>query len=216
MGLNRFLQFFIPKDSVFLPLLKAQADDLVFASELLVTFTRTQDHEDRKKIYAEIKKTEQHCDSITNQILDELNDTFITPFDREDIQLLASQCDDVLDLITASAKRTILYQPKSMPESMATLAEYIKESTESLHKAISELNKVKKDPSVVRMQCHKLHEIENLADDVYENFIISLFQHETDAIELLKLVEIVQLLESTTDKAYRVTDVLKTLIVKYA
>ncbi len=215
-NLSRFFQFFLPKESKFLPLLLGQVNDILKGADMLIEFTKTTDPEARKRIYTQIKATETHCDRITDEILDELNKTFITPFDREDIHTLASQLDDVLDLINGSAKRTVLYIPREMPQSMTRMAEYIKESAECLHEAISELDKVKRDPSVVRACCRRLHELENLADDEYESFIISLFSQEKDAIELLKQVEIIQMLESATDKAYRVADSLKTIIVKYA
>lgn len=216
MGINRFFQFFLPKETKFLTLLTGQIEDIVKASDLLIKFMNTPEHESRKLIYPQIKEIEKHCDTLTNQILDELNNTFITPFDREDIHDLASQLDDVLDLINGSAKRVILYQPKRMPDSMAELAKYIKKSAESLQIAIVELEKVKKNPTIVKQECRRLHEIENQADDVYEMFIIDLFENEKDAIELLKQVEIMQMLENATDKAYRVSDVLKTIVVKYA
>jgi len=217
MGINRFFQFFLPKETKFLELLLGQTEDIVKASDLLVEFMHTADADTRKSMYAEIKVIEKHCDELTTKILDELNNTFITPFDREDIHDLASQLDDVLDLINGSAKRVVLYQPKRMPESMAEMAKYIQDDALLIRDAIRELDKVKKNPTKIKKICRELHEIENLADDVYEHFIIDLFGGgEKDAIELLKLVEIMQMLENATDKAYRVSDVLKTIIVKYA
>ena len=216
MNVNTFINFFLPKDNKFIPLLKKQADDLVKASGMLVEFISTPGHEERKTIYAQIKEVETHCDSITDEIFNELNNTFITPFDREDIHTLATQIDDILDMINASAKRTILYQPKEMPQSMLRIAKHIQEMTLSLQTAVYGLEKAIKNAEVIKQQCKKLHQLENSADDVYENYIISLFEQEKNAIELLKLVEIIQLLESTTDKAYRASDVLKTIIVKYS
>ena len=215
-NISRIFQFFLPKESKFLPLLRGQVDDILRASDLLIEFTKTPKHEERKPIYAEIKKVESHCDRITEDILDELNRSFITPFDREDIHALASHLDDVLDLINGSAKRTILYEPLEMPKAMVEMGEHIKIAAETISEAIDELNKVRRDPKVVRICCRRLHEIENSADDVYENFIIEVFHNEKNAIELLKQVEIMQMLENATDKAYRVADVLKTIIVKYA
>jgi len=216
MNFNVFVKFLLPKDTKFFPLLRGQVDDIVRAADLLIKFADTADHEQRKAIYLEIKQVETECDHITDELFNELNNTFITPFDREDIHTLASQLDDVVDMINASAKRTVLYHPADMPESMRTMADHIRQMAECLHIAVCELDKVKKDPAVVRLQCRRLHELENSADDVYEKFIISLFGRESNAIELLKQVEIIQLLESTTDMAYRVADILKTIIVKYA
>lgn len=217
MGINRFFQFFLPKEAKFIELLIGQTDDIVKASDLLVQFMQTESQEQKKLLYAKIKELEKHCDTLTTRILDELNNTFITPFDREDIHDLAAQLDDVLDLINGSAKRVVLYQPKRMPDSMGKLAKYIQDDALLIQTAVKELDKVKKNPSSIKRICRELHEIENLADDVYENFIIDLFGGgEKDAIELLKLVEIMQMLENATDKAYRVSDVLKTIVIKYA
>ncbi len=215
-NISRFFQFFLPKESKFLPLLRGQVTDILKASDLLIEFIQVTTQEDRKRLYVEIKKTETHCDDLTNEIVDELNKTFITPFDREDIHTLAAQLDDLLDLINGSAKRAVLYQPREMPLSAVHLAEHIREATLSIQTAVVELSKKHRSDNLVLTQCRRLHEIENSADDVYENFIISLFKQEKDAIELLKQVEIMQLLESATDKAYRVSEVLKTIVVKYS
>ena len=216
MGISRFIRFLLPSENKFLPLLRAQLDDILAASDLLIQLTQTAEHQDRKPIYAEIKKLESHCDRLTEQILDELNNTFITPFDREDIHMLSSDFDDLLDLINGSAKRVILYKPKELPDCMAELAVHIKESALCIQIAVNELDKVKRDPSVVKAQCRRLHELENSADDVYENFLIASFENPDDAIELMKKIEIIQLLESATDAAYRVSEVFRTIIVKYA
>ena len=216
MGISRFIRFLLPSENKFLPLLRAQLDDILAASDLLIQLTKTPLHDDRKPVAAEIRKLESHCDRLTEQILDELNNNFITPFDREDIHALSSDFDDLLDLINGSAKRIILYKPKELTPSMTELAEHIKDSAICIQIAVNELDKVKRDPSVVKAQCRRLHELENSADDVYENFLITSFENPDDAIELMKKVEIIQLLESATDAAYHVSDVFRTIIVKYA
>jgi len=216
MGISRFIRFLLPSENKFLPLLRAQLDDILAASDLLIQLTQAPEHEDRKRLAAEIKKLETHCDRLTEQILDELNNNFITPFDREDIHALSSDFDDLLDLINGSAKRVILYKPKEMSNCMTALAEHIKESALCIQIAVNELDKVKRDPAVVKAQCRRLHELENSADDVYESFLIDSFENPDDAIELMKKVEIIQLLESATDAAYRVSEVFRTIIVKYA
>lgn len=210
------MQFFLPKESKFFPLLRGQVDDIVAAADLLVEFTKTSSHEGRRQIYTKIKVLENHCDGLTDTVFDELNKTFITPFDREDIHKLAEQLDDVLDLITGSSKRTVLYQPDEIPVSFHKMALLINEGVHCLKIAIDELDKVRKDPKVVKEQCANLHTIENKADDVYESFLIDLFANQKDAIELVKEMGIIQLLEKATDKAEEVADVIKTIIVKYA
>ena len=216
MGLNRFLQLFIPKESKFFPLLRGQVEDILKGADLLVEFTKTEEHYVRKDLYKQIKGLESHCDTMTLTIFEELNHTFITPFDREDIHNLASELDDVMDLINDAAKRTILYKPEQIPAEITKMAELIKESALCLEIAIGEIDKVRKNPKVAIEQAAKIHSIESTADNEYEMFLIKLFRHEQNAIELIKQMEIVQMLENTIDKTEDVADTIRTIIVKYA
>ena len=216
MGLNRFLQLFIPKESKFFPLLRGQVEDILKASGLLVEFTKTEEHHIRKELYYQIKELESHCDTLTLAVFEEFNRTFITPFDREDIHNLAAQMDDVIDLINDAAKRTILYKPDHIPPEITKMAELIKDCAICLEAAISELDKVRKKPKLVIEQSANIHKIEAAADSEYEMFLIKLFRHEQNAIELIKQMEIIQMMESAVDKAEDVADIIRTIIVKYA
>ncbi len=216
MKIDRFFKFFLPKESKFFPLLRAQVDTIVEAADLLIAFYKTPGESERETLYEHIKALEKRCDGYTTEILDELNETFITPFDREDIHTLASQLDDVLDLINTSAKRVVMYRPKVLSPSMVAMAECVKEMCIALQTAVYELEKVKKNPDVVKEQCRLLHTLENKADDIYENFIRALINHETDPIELRKQDKIIAIVEDASDKAYKVVDILKTIVVKYA
>lgn len=216
MGINRIFQFLVPKETKFFPLLIGQVEAIVKASILLKQFTSASDHGVHKEIYSEIKYLENVCDNLTDKIFDNLNSTFITPFDREDIHKLANQLDDVLDLITGSAKRVVLYQPKSIPSEIFNLASLLHEGALCLEIAVRELEKIRKNPEVVKKQCDKLHIIENKADDVHEDFLIKLFNTEKDAIELIKLKEISTMLERASDQEEDVAALIKTIMVKYA
>lgn len=150
------------------------------------------------------------------KIFDELNSTFITPFDREDIHHLADRLDDVTDFINSCAKRIVLYNPKEMPKDAIELALLIKEGAICIGKAVDELDVLKKNSKKIKEYCKELHSIENKADDVYENFLINLFQNQKDAVEIIKLKEIMNELEKATDAAEYVGKIIKTIIVKYA
>lgn len=179
-------------------------------------FTTCQEPERRQEIYAGIKSLEQHCDTLTNRILDELNNTFITPFDREDIHTLPRSSTTCSTSSRAQPNVRFFIVPATCTRSAGELAAIIARSAECLSSAIRELATVRRDPTVVKTECRKLHELENQADDIYENYVTLLFREEQNAIELLKQVEIIQFLENATDKAYRVSDTLKTIVVKYA
>jgi hypothetical protein len=124
--------------------------------------------------------------------------------------------DDVTDYINSCAKRIVLYNPKHLPESATELARLIKEGAVCIGKAVDELDVLKKDAKKIKEYCTELHDIENRADDVYENFIINLFEHEKDGIEIIKVKEIMYELEKATDATEYVGKIIKTIIVKYA
>lgn len=213
---NNFFDRFIPKENKFYPLLSQMADVILSASELIIACVQAKNHEEAVELYKKVKDQERRGDKLQAKIFEELNNTFITPFDREDINTLSSRMDDVTDHINSCAKRIMLYSPKTMPESALLLAKLVRESAECLTKAIDELDVLKKSPSTVTEYCSKLHEIESKADDVYEHFLIDLFENEKDAIEVIKLKDILHELEKATDTQEEVGKIIKTIIIKYS
>lgn len=213
---NSFLNNFTPKEPKFFPLLKGLADVISAAADLIVESVKVSDHDSAIEYYKRIKEQEKKGDALSNKIFDELNSTFITPFDREDIHDLASRLDDVTDFINSCAKRIVLYNPKQMPKEALDIALLIKESAVVLGNAVDELDVLKKNSKKIKEYCNNLHEIENKADDVYEHFIIQLFETQNDAIEVIKLKEIMLELEKATDAADYVGKIIKTIIIKYA
>lgn len=171
---------------------------------------------ERTEAYKQIKDLEREGDKLSHLIFDELGTTFITPFDREDIHDLASQIDDVLDGINSCAKRIAIYNPRPIGESGKELCNIISQGADLICRSMDELETFRNNPTRLRECCLKLHDLENHGDDVYENFIIKLFEEEKDGIEIIKIKEIMQELEKTTDAAERVGKQLKSMIVKYA
>jgi len=213
---NSFLNKFTPKEPKFFPILKEMADVILVASDLIIECVQSSDHESAIEYYKKIKEQEKKGDALSIKIFDELNSTFITPFDREDIHHLADRLDDVTDFINSCAKRIVLYNPKEMPKDAIELALLIKEGAICIGKAVDELDVLKKNSKKIKEYCKELHSIENKADDVYENFLINLFQNQKDAVEIIKLKEIMNELEKATDAAEYVGKIIKTIIVKYA
>ncbi len=213
---NTFFSKFTPKEPKFFPLLKEIVDVIKAASGLMAEFVEKGNHENAAEYYRKIKEEERKGDSLSNKIFDELNSTFITPFDREDIHHLATRMDDVTDYINSAAKRIFLYNPKKIPSAALELVHLIQESAEWIDKAVSELDVLKKSRKNVSQYCSELHVIENKADDVYEHFLIDLFEKQKDGVELIKQKEIMYELEKSTDAAEAVGKIIKTIIVKYA
>ncbi len=213
---NSFLRRFMPQEPKFFPILSALSDVIVEISDLMIEFIKNYSPETTEAYYKKIKDVERKGDKLSNQVFDELNVTFITPFDREDIHELSNTMDDVIDHINSSAKRIHLYKPKELPKEAIALAETLQRSSLLIEKSVDELNVLKKRLKIITEYCNQLHYIENEADDIYEHFIIDLFQHEKDGVELIKKKEIMYELENATDVAESVGKIIKTIIVKYA
>ena len=214
--LNSFFSKFTPREPKFFPLLKAMVDVIKAATDIMIEFIEKGNHENAAEYYKKIKDEELKGDALSNKIFDELNKTFITPFDREDINNLATHLDDVTDYINSAAKRIFLYNPKVLPPSANELVQLIKEGSLMLEKAVDELDVLKKNAKNIKEYCYELHLIENKADDVYEHFLIDLFENAKDGVELIKQKEIMYELEKATDAAEHVGKIIKTIIVKYA
>ncbi len=211
---SAFLNNFTPKRRKFFNLLKELSDTLTEAARLLAESMNARP-EEREDYYKHIKDVERKGDQITHKIVDELETTFITPLDREDIHVLATAIDDVIDGVNSSAKRINLYNPKALSISAKELCAYIKQGAVCIAKAVGELDKFRNGSSKMRLCCVELHDIETKSDDVYEHFIKKLFEEEKDAVELIKQKEIMYELERTTDAAEHVGKILKNFVVKY-
>lgn len=216
MSLNSFFASLLPKEDKFFPKYQQMSGSLVAAADLFTEMVSTPEHERQVELYAKIKAIETECDNIIIDIFENLNDTFVTPFDREDMHQLADDLDDFMDYINASAKRMTLYQPKQMPNKAMHMAEIILEDAKALKIALGELKTMSKSPAIALEQCSKLHDLEHEGDDVYDNFVKELFESEADVKELIKIKEIMQCMEKATDRANSVGKTIKTIIVKYA
>jgi predicted phosphate transport protein (TIGR00153 family) len=215
MSLNAFFQKLLPRDKKFFPLFESQSDYILEAAHLLKMLFEEPEYDRQVQIAFNIKELENKGDEVTHQVFNELDKTFITPFDREDIHQLVSTLDDVLDLINGVSQRVRLYRPGKFPPQFPEFAVVLIHGAEEIKKAVSELNNLKK-PDRIMASCVRINELENLGDDLYHMVISDLFQNEKDAIELIKIKEVLQTIERACDRVEDVADVLKTIIIKGA
>jgi uncharacterized protein len=205
----------LPKEEKFFPMFEDMAELISKAAHLLA---RIIDHNEpalQEETFKEIKVLETKADDIVHQVFDTLDTTFITPFDREDIQRLTSKLDDVLDYINACSQQIRLYKPKKLLPQFRELCLVVVRGCEQIRVAVPELSNLK-NPGKINDACVKINELENIADDIYHQLISELFDTETDPIELIKNKEILETLEATTDRIEDVSDTLKTIIIKSA
>lgn len=216
MSLNSFFASLLPKEDKFFPKFKMMSAKMVEGADLFTEFVATDDHDRRVALYTKIKTIETECDHIVVDIYDAAGDSFVIPFDREDVHQLCGDMDDVMDYINDASKRILLYNPKQMPEKAIHMSEVILECVKAIDAVCGELQTMTKQPAMAREQAAKLHDLEHEGDDVYDNFVKELFESDIDAKELIKEKEIMQSMESATDMANHVGKTLMIIIAKYA
>ncbi|MEN9369908.1 MAG: hypothetical protein RI952_773 [Bacteroidota bacterium] len=215
MSLNSIFQYFVPKDKKFFPLFEEASNNLILISAKLIEAVNTTDLTKRQEIIKEIEDFEHQGDKITHEIFLELSKNFITPFDREDIHALASAIDDIADYIHGSANRMYLYNLTNITEPIKKLAELIHQGCKDIHKGVAELKDLKNIRNVTD-SCVRINSMENQADYIFDMAVADLFKNETNAIELFKNKEVLNALETATDKCEDVANVMETIIVKHA
>ena len=216
MNIDSFLKFFVPKDHSFFPLFESDAQNLVKAASLLKELMASTDSLEYERIYKEIQDIEHIGDDITNKTYEQLNKSFITPFDREDIHELTAHIDDVVDSINGISRRICLYKPKKLIPVYSKMAALICDGAEEIEKAIHCL----KDPVANKLKitdaCDRVKAIEHEADELYFAGIAEMFEKEENPKELLKNNKILEILERCVDEEEDVTDTLKAILIKMA
>ena len=213
MKLDKIFGFLVPKDRKFFPLFNEAADNLVLASELLIKLIREADLIKRQEYMKAIKDAEHVGDDLTRKLMDELNGTFITPFDREDIHELVSRMDGVVDYINAASKRIHFYKLSTFPVEFVLIADIIHSANKEIQLVLRSVKNVNdfKDYSA---SCEKISDMESQVDDIYQSYLANLFEHEINAIDLIKKRDILTALEKAIDKCDDVANVFSTLAVK--
>ena len=215
MGLNNLLAVFLPKDKVFYTLFEKVAVTVVEMGDLLSQVVNEPDYNQRASLIAKLEQLEHRNDEYTHQIFQELGKNFITPFDREDIHYLAIALDDICDYIYASGKKINFYKVNPDDSGMRKMAEIIRLGCAEVKTAVFELRNMK-NVKIMSEAIIKVNSLENQADDVFDMCIERLFDMETDVKELIKKREIYQVLEIVTDKFEDATNVIDSIVVKYA
>jgi hypothetical protein len=188
----------------------------VNASDLLMHLLRAEDEEKKADLIQQIKEVELQGDKISGKIFKKLEQTFITPFDREDIHAITSEMEDVIDAANKCSQKISLYTPEMLPEGAKRLSEIINEEAKELLEAIIALKNLKKNSIPIKEHCKAIKKLEEDADTEYQNAIIHIFRSNISTIEVVKIKEIIQELEKTANRIYSCAKILKIIIVKYS
>ncbi|MEN6473096.1 MAG: DUF47 family protein [Syntrophaceae bacterium] len=204
---------FLPKEFNFFDLFNKQAQYAVDAAALFTSLVA-------KGAFAEepvskMREIEHQADDVAHDILNNLNKTFITPFDREDIHALASELDSVIDMIYTITNRMRVYKITGVNYDLVQFSSVIEKSVRTLATAVEGLRN-SKQPQATQDACIEVNRLENVGDTMRDAILAKLFDTETNPIELIKWKEIFQFAEAVLDICEDVAHIVESILVKQA
>ena len=204
---------FLPREDQYFSFFSQMTSYIFDASKILVEMmSDTTGNRDYNAYAQRIKTIEHACDELTHTISTSLNKSFITPFDREDIYMLSSALDDVVDLIDDAARAMVMFNIQESTPHARAFADVIQRMAVQLHEIVSTLAR----PTGINQRLVEIHRLENVADDTYHAAIGELFRRETDPLTVLKFKEIYEKLEATVDRCEQVANIIESVIIKNA
>ncbi len=202
---------FTPRDDRFYDKFAAAAGNLVTGAKLLEELVRA-DLAERPRLAERMREVEHAADDVTHEILRTVNSTFVTPFDREDIYRLAARIDDVMDHMDAAADLVVLYRPSELPDGVLVQVDVLQRAAYLTAEAMRQL----KRPQDLAEYWIEVNRLENEADQAYRKLLATLFSGMYEAVELLKVKDIVEELEAAADAFEHVANTVETIAVKEA
>jgi len=203
---------FIKRDTDFFELFDGMGKNLLRASDRLVVFF--EDFSDMESNIKHIHDLEHDNDLLTHDVIRKLNQTFLTPIDREDIHSLASKMDDILDLMWGAAQRAQLFKLKESTKAAADLARTLANMVDLVYKTFNYLRQ--KKYSYIQDLCVEIHGLENQGDEIFRATLGRMFDEMKDPILIIKWKEIYENLENATDCCEDVANILESIVLKYA
>jgi predicted phosphate transport protein (TIGR00153 family) len=199
---------FRPVDTTFYDLFTESAQNLVHGAELLAQLLPLDsDHKELAKL---MREAEHQADETTHKIVRRVNTTFVTPFDREDIYRLAAGLDDVMDFMEEAVDLTLLYEVAKLPKELARQVEVIQRCADLTAQSMPRLRTMQD----LEEYWIEINRLENLGDKSYRRILAKLFSGKYEALEVLKLKDIVDSLEAAIDAFERVANIVEQIAVK--
>jgi predicted phosphate transport protein (TIGR00153 family) len=198
-----------PGDTQFYDMFTAAASNALDAA-LMLTKLVNADYEQRPELARQLKDLEHVADHTTHDIMRALNTSFITPFDREDIAVLAARMDDIVDHIEAAADLTVLYRIETLPSAVRQQAELLEEAARMTVDGMGRLKTLQK----LEDYWITINDIENRADAAYRTLLAELFDSELEVVTMIKIKEVVDELESAADAFEDLANVVQSIAAK--
>lgn len=201
----------MPQAGIFFDLFDQLADTVDQGAQLLLEATR--DETDTAELQKRIKNIEHQGDEITHRTIEQLNKTFITPLDREDIHELACRLDDILDLIDTTATRIVLYKIAILTGDAKEMAANLAKATAVVKGAVRKLRS-RRERTTILQDCIAIHTFENEGDRLEQHALAALFTNHHDPVEIIKMKDIYDDLEKAVDRCEDVANVLEAVMLK--
>lgn len=201
------------KELAFFELFKELSEKIVGAGAAF--YDLICDYEDVEAKVARMKELETECDIQTHKILRELNGSFITPFDREDIYKIAKEMDEIVDCLEEVSNRFVVFGVTAMKSDAIELTKLIIDGIRELDVLFENFHKLKSDKIVID-QVIEVNRIENEGDIVYRQALKTLFREEKDPVELIKWKHLFEQLEASLDACEDVANIVEGVVMKYA
>ncbi|HUS24635.1 MAG TPA: DUF47 domain-containing protein [Candidatus Binatia bacterium] len=203
----------MPREGRFFDYFNEHAEQLVRgATELKALMAAVTELPERKR---SIEKIEHRADKITQQTMQLLHHTFITPIDRDEIHQLITRMDDILDLMEDVSQCMFLYDIHQVTDETRKLADICLTSVEKVRSAVGQLSDLDNAPAILAW-CKEIDQLESDADNVMRTAMAKLFREEADVKHLFKMKEIYQLLESVTDRCQDVANIIEGIVLENA
>jgi uncharacterized protein len=203
----------MPREGKFFEFFSEHAEQLVLGAEQLkALMSAVSELPERKR---NIEKIEHRADKITQQTMQLLHQTFITPLDRDEIHQLITRMDDILDLMEDVSQCMFLYDIKAVTDEARALADICLRSTQRVRSAVSQLSNLSNAKAILGL-CKDIDQFESDADNVMRTAMAKLFREEPDVKHLFKMKEIYQLLESVTDRCQDVANIIEGIVIENA
>jgi predicted phosphate transport protein (TIGR00153 family) len=203
----------LPKERRFFELFEQQAAVIKKGLDLLELLLR--EYSRRKELTQQIKDVENDADAVAHQIIQLLNNTFVTPFDREDIQTLVNRMDDVMDLLEKASARMDIYDLPAPPENIDKMLVILQKAFDRISSAVGMLRNLKHREAIFQI-CVEVNSLENQGDTVLRASLEHLFKGASDPFYVIKAKEIYESLEDAIDRCEDLSNVIETIIIKNA
>ena len=217
VDMHRIVNFFIPRETKFFDLLSRQSETVVETAHEFAKLVKKYDslsEQKRAQRVTRIRKLESRGDTQSGEILDLLNKSLVTPFDREDIHALTVALDDMVDILDESTHRLVLYKVKQTPLLLQKQADVLFDMAQSVQQAIQDLPRL----ATLKGHCRELYRFEHKGDEMYETAMTELFDVQAQnhqVLEIIKFKDLYEDIEAIFNKGKDLADIIQSIVVKH-